>query len=77
MKKLYTDLNENLPLFYCYSINLYRYLKSNGLRYESKYVRKDNGKTCWTFKRTEAFEFLFKQFGEKKQDALNKEAGEA
>lgn len=70
MKKLYTDLNEDCPAFYCYSINLYRYLKNSGLRYEDKFISSDTGKTCWVFKRTELFEMLYKSFGIKKFDAL-------
>jgi hypothetical protein len=75
MIKMYTDLNKDCKLFYCYSINLYRYFKNNGLRYERKSVKKDeNGKDkiCWIYKRTEAFEFLYQRFGEEKCKALGR-----
>lgn len=75
MKKLYTDLNNDCKIFCCYSINLYRYLKNNGLRYErKKIVECEDGstKTCWMFKRTDAFEYLYKRFGEEKEKALGR-----
>jgi hypothetical protein len=66
MNKLYTELNKDVKNFYCYSINLYRFLKNNGLRYESKMVVANN-KTCWVFKRTPVFEILYQQFAENKK----------
>ena len=74
MKKLYTDLNKDTDIFYCYSVNLFRFLKNNGLRYESKYTTKE-GKTCWKYKRTEVFEDLYREFSLLKKEWLNEEDG--
>lgn len=68
------DLNDNNnDLFFCYSIKLFRYLRDNGFRYESKFIHTETSKTCWTFKRTPAFEFAYEQFGINKATALGRQ----
>ena len=75
MKKLYNDLNKEADIFYCYSVNLYRFLKNNSLRYEEKFVTKE-GKTCWKYKRTDVFEEVYKQFSLLKKEWKNEDNGD-
>ncbi len=51
--------------FPCFSINLYRFMKANGMKYMSKGTH-DNGKIFWVYERNERFEELLKIWGETK-----------
>lgn len=53
--------------FSCFSINLHRFLRANGLKYLSKGTH-SNGKTFWVYSRDEQFEKLLEIWGKNKPE---------
>lgn len=51
--------------FYCYSVNLKKYLMNNGLRYDVVAVNPNSNKTFWRFERNEVLDDLLTQWSKK------------
>jgi len=45
----------NKDVYYCYSINLFHFLKLNGFFYIYKEKHHETGKFYWVFEKTESF----------------------
>ena len=41
-----------MRFYKCYSINMLRFVKMHNIKYKSKFINKDTGKTAWIFEMT-------------------------
>ena len=48
--------------FFCYSINLFRYIRDNGIRYISKGINPSTDRSFWLFERTEQLNKLLSEW---------------
>lgn len=48
--------------FFCYSINLFRFIRSKGVKYISKGINPSTNKTFWLFEKTEELSQVLEQW---------------
>jgi hypothetical protein len=58
--------------FYCYSTNLYHFLKANGQRYICTGLHEKTRRQFWQFRKTAEVSRLLDEYDERKEAALEK-----